>query len=96
MAERNKGKFETQLEALKEENNQLRDKINVLDKVASDKTKLEKALNNLEEKNRSLMDQVKSVPGKEKLLERSKELKQKIVSLNEQLTTQKMLIEGYE
>ena len=96
LAERNKGKFETQLEALKEENNQLRDKINVLDKVASDKTKLEKALKNLEEKNRSLMDQVKSVPGKEKLLERSKELEQKIVSLNEQLTTQKMLIEGYE
>ena len=28
--------------------------------------------NNLEEKNRSLMDQVKSVPDKEKLLERSK------------------------
>ena len=29
-------------------------------------------------------------------MERSEELKQKIVSLNEQLTTQKMLIEGYE
>ena len=42
------------------------------------------------------MDQVKSVPDKEELLEKSKELKLKIVSLNEQLTTQKMLIEGYE
>jgi hypothetical protein len=39
---------------------------------------------------------IKSVPDKEKLLEKSQELKQKIVSLNEQLTTQKMLIEGYE
>ena len=37
-----------------------------------------------------------NVIDKEKLLERSEELKQKIVSLNEQLTTQKMLIEGYE
>ena len=96
LAESNTGKFETQLEALKTENDRLRDKINVLDKVALDKTELEKSLNNLEEKNRSLMDQVKGVPDKEKLLERSKELKQKIVSLNEQLTTQKMLIEGYE
>ena len=41
-----------------------RDKINVLDKVALDKTELEKALNNLEE-NKSLMDQVKGVPDKE-------------------------------
>ena len=96
LAESNIGKFEKQLEALRAENDQLKDKINVLDKVALDKTKLEKVLNNLEEKNRSLMDQVKSVPAKEKLLERSKELKQKIVSLNEQLTTQKLLIEGYE
>ena len=64
--------------------------------MALEKNKLESALNNLEEKNRSLIEQVKSVPDKEKLLERSEELKQKIVSLNEQLTTQKMLIEGYE
>ncbi len=96
LAESNAGKFEKKLETLRTENDQLRDKINVLDKVALDKTKLEKLVNNLEEKNRNLIDQVKSVPDKEKLLERSKELKQKIVSLNEQLTMQKMLIEGYE
>ncbi len=96
LAESNNEKIESQLEKLRAENDQLKDKINILDKVALEKTKLEKALNNLEEQNRSLIDQVKSVPDKEKLLERSKELKQKIVSLNEQLTTQKMLIEGYE
>ena len=43
-----------------------------------------------------LLDTTMDNDDKEKLLERSKELKQKIVSLNEQLTTQKMLIEGYE
>ena len=96
LAESKTGNFQTQLEGLKTENEQLKDKINALDKVALDKTELEKALNGLEEKNRSLLEQVKSVPDKEKLLERSKKLKQKIVSLNEQLTTQKKLIEGYE
>jgi len=45
LAESNTGKFETQLEALRTENDRLRDKINVLDKVALDKTELEKALN---------------------------------------------------
>ena len=89
-------KTDTDLEFLKKENDQLKDKINALDGVALEKTKLEEALNNLEKKNRSLIEQVKSVPDTEKLLERSKELKQKIVLLNEQLTTQKMLIEGYE
>ena len=89
-------KTDTDLELLKKENDQLKDKINALDGVALEKTKLEEALNNLEKKNRSLIEQVKSVPDTEKLLERSKELKQKIVLLNEQLTTQKMLIEGYE
>ena len=69
---------------------------NRITKLALEKTKLEDALNNLEKKNRSLIEQVKSAPDKEKLLERSKELEQKIVLLNEQLTTQKMLIEGYE
>ena len=57
---------------------------------------VEESFEKLEEKNRELIDQVKSVPDKEELLERSKELKQKIVSLNEQLVTQKMLIKGYE
>ena len=96
LAENKKGKTESDLKLLKNENEQLKEKIKALDEVALEKNKLESAYNNLEKKNRSLMDQVKSVPGKEKLLERSKELKQKIVSLNEQLTTQKMLIEGYE
>ena len=96
LAEIKKGKADTDIELLKKENDQLKDKINALDEVALEKTKLEDALNNLEKKNRSLIEKVKSVPDKEKLLKRSKELKQKIVLLNEQLTTQKMLIEGYE
>ncbi len=84
------------MEMLKAENDQLKDKMNTLDKVALEKDKLEKSFKKLEEKNRNLSDQLESVPDKEKLLERSQELKQKIISLNEQLTTQKMLIEGYE
>ena len=96
LAENNKGKTKSELELLKNENEQLKEKISALDEVALEKNKLESALNNLQKKNRSLIEQVKSVPDKEKLLERSEELKQKIVSLNEQLTTQKMLIEGYE
>ena len=96
LAENKKGKTKSELELLKNENEQLKEKISALDQVALEKNKLESALNNLQKKNRSLIEQVKSVPDKEKLLERSEELKQKIVSLNEQLTTQKMLIEGYE
>ena len=96
LAEIKKGKADTDIELLKKENDQLKDKINALDEVAQEKNKLESELNNLEKKNRSLIEKVKSVPDKEKLLKRSKELKQKIVLLNEQLTTQKMLIEGYE
>ena len=96
LAENKKGKTESELKLLKKENDQLKEKINALGEVALKKNKLESAYKNLEKKNRSLIEQVKSVPDKEKLLERSKELKQKIVSLNEQLTTQKMLIEGYE
>ncbi len=96
LAENKKGKTKSELELLKNENEQLKEKISALDKVALEKSNLESALNDLENKNRSLIKQVKSVPDKEKLLERSQELKQKIVSLNEQLTTQKMLIEGYE
>ena len=96
LAENKKGKTESELKLLKKENEQLKEKIKALDDVALEKNKLESAYNNLEKKNRSLIEQVKSVPDKEKLLERSEELKQKIVSLNEQLTTQKMLIEGYK
>jgi chromosome segregation ATPase len=96
LAENKKGKTESELKLLKKQNDQLKEKINALDEVALEKNKLESAFNNLEKKNRILIEQVKSVPDKEKLLERSEELKQKIVSLNEQLTTQKMLIEGYE
>ena len=96
LAENKKGKTQSELKLLKKENGQLKEKIKAFDEVALEKNKLESAYNNLEKKNRSLMEQVKSVPDKEKLLERSEELKQKIVSLNEQLTTQKMLIEGYE
>ena len=96
LAENKKGKTKSELELLKNENEQLKEKISALDEVALEKNKLESELDNLKKKNRSLIEQVKSVPDKEKLLERSEELKQKIVSLNEQLTTQKMLIEGYE
>ena len=96
LAENKKGKTKSELELLKNENEQLKEKISALDELALVKNKLVSALNNLKKKNRILIEQVKSVPDKEKLLERSEELKQKIVSLNEQLTTQKMLIEGYE
>ena len=96
LAENKSGKAESELKRLMKENDQLKEKISALDEVALEKSNLESALNDLENKNRSLIEQVKSVPDKEKLLERSEELKQKIVSLNEQLTTQKMLIEGYE
>ena len=96
LAENNQGKTKSELELLKNENEQLKEKISTLDELALEKNKLQSELDNLKKKNRSLIEQVKSVPDKEKLLERSEELKQKIVSLNEQLTTQKMLIEGYE
>jgi len=96
LAENNQGKTKSELELLKNENEQLKEKISTLDELALEKNKLESELDNLKKKNRSLIEQVKSVPDKEKLLERSEELKQKIVSLNEQLTSQKMLIEGYE
>ena len=94
--ESNSGKIKTELELLKTQNEQLKEKINALDRVALEKAKLEESLKKLEKKNRALTDEVKSIPDKEKLLERSKELKQKIASLNDQLITQKMLIEGYE
>ena len=96
LAESNTGRINAELKTLKSENEGLKNKISSLDKVALEKASLEKLLNGLEEKNRKLLDQVKSVPDKEKLLERSRELEQKIVSLNDQLTTQKLLIEGYE
>lgn len=96
LLESNKGKLESELEILRGENYQLKNKVNSLDKIALEKDKLEKSIKKLEEKNRNLTDQLESVPDKEKLLGRSKELESKILSLNEQLTTQKMLIEGYE
>ena len=96
LAESNTGRINAELKTLKSENEGLKNKLSSLDKVALEKASLEKLLNGLEEKNRKLLDQVKSVPDKEKLLERSRELEQKIVSLNDQLTTQKLLIEGYE
>ncbi|MEC7194139.1 MAG: hypothetical protein VXW39_00380, partial [Pseudomonadota bacterium] len=96
LLENNKGKLESELEILRGENDQLKNKVNSLDKIALEKDKLEKSIRKLEEKNRNLTDQLESVPDKEKLLGRSKELESKILSLNEQLTTQKMLIEGYE
>ena len=52
MAENKKGKTESELELLKAENDQLKEKINVLDEVALEKNKLEKAFNNLEKKNK--------------------------------------------
>ena len=94
--ESNSGKIKTELELLKIQNEQLKEKINALDRVALEKAKLEESLKKLEKKNRSLTDKLKGIPDKEKLLERSKALKQKIASLNDQLITQKMLIEGYE
>ena len=94
--ESNSGKINTELELLKTQNEQLQEKINTQDNAALEKAQLEESLEKLEKINRSLTDQVKSIPDKEKLLERSKELKQKIASLNDQLITQKMLIEGYE
>ncbi len=94
--ENKKRKTFTELELVKKENDQLRDKINTLDKLSLEKTKLENAFNNLKKKNTALIEQVKSVPDRANLLERSKELEQKIVSLNEQLTTQKILVESYE
>ena len=96
LAESKTGRINAELKTLKSENEGLKNKLSSLDKVALEKASLEKLLNGLEEKNRKLLDQVKSVPDKEKLLERSRELEQKIVSLNDQLTTQKLLIEGYE
>ena len=74
----------------------MNEKINALNKVSLEKTRLEESLEKLEKKNRSLTEKLKGIPDKEKLLERSKALKQKIASLNDQLITQKMLIEGYE
>ena len=94
--ESNEGKLESELEILRGENYQLKNKVSSLDNIALEKDKLEKSIKKLEEKNRNLTDQLESVPDKEKLLGRSKELESKILSLNEQLTTQKMLIEGYE
>ena len=96
LLESNEGKLESELEILRGENYKLKNKVNSLDKIALEKDKLEKSIKKLEEKNRNLTDQLESVPDKEKLLGRSKELESKILSLNEQLTTQKMLIEGYE
>ncbi len=96
LAESNTGRINAELKTLKSENEGLKNKISSLDKVALEKARLENLLTGLEEKNRKLLDQVKSVPDTEKLLERSRELEQKIVSLNDQLTTQKLLIEGYE
>ena len=96
LLEDNSGSMKKELERVREQNDQLQDKISDLDDIVLEKTKLESALRKLEEKNKSLAEQVRSVPDKKKLLERSKELKDKIVSLNEQLVKQKMLIEGYE
>ena len=96
LLESNKGKLESELETLRGENYQLKNKVNSLDKIALEKDKLEKSIKKIKKKNRNLTDQLVSVPDKEKLLGRSKELESKILSLNEQLTTQKMLIEGYE
>ena len=96
LLESNKGKIESEMETLRAENDQLKDKVSSLDGVALEKDKLENSLKKLEEKNRNLTAKLETVPDKEKLLKRSQELKQKIISLNEQLTTQKMLIEGYE
>ena len=96
LLESNSGKIKTELELLRTQNQRLRDKTNTLDKVAMEKKSLEESLSKLEEKNRSLTLELKSVPDKEKLLERSEDLKQKLAALNKQLTTQKMLIEGYE
>ena len=94
--ESNSGKIQTEIELLKTQNEQLNEKINTLDKEALEKKRLEESLKKLEKKNLSLTDKLKGIPDKEKLLERSKTLKQKIASLNDQLITQKMLIEGYE
>ena len=96
LLESNSGKIKKEIELVRKQNNQLQDKISRLDEVMLEKANLEKTLKRLEKKNRSLTEQVKNVPDKQKLLERSKELKEKIVSLNEQLVKQKLLIEGYE
>lgn len=96
LLEGSSGSIKKELELVREQNDQLQDKISGLDEIALEKTKLEKALRKLEEKNKSLTEQIRSVPDKKKLLERSKELEEKIVSLNEQLVKQKMLVEGYE
>ena len=77
--ESNSGSMKKELELARKQNDQLRDKISGLDDVMLEKTNLEKALKKLEEKNKSLTEQVKNVPDKQKLLERSKELKEKLV-----------------
>ena len=94
--ESNSGSMKKELDLVRKQNDQLRDKISGLNDVMLEKTNLEKALKKLEKKNKSLTEQVKNVPDKQKLLERSKQLKEKLVSLNEQLVKQKLLIEGYE
>ena len=94
--ESNSGNMKKKLELARQQNDQLRDQVSGLDKLALEKTELEKELKELKEKNKGLTEQVKNVPDKKILLERSKELEKKIVTLNEQLIDQKMLIEGYE
>ncbi len=94
--ESNKGKVETELGIFKTENQKLKNKLKDLSRIALEKTELEDSFKVLQEKNKSLIDQIQGIPDKEKLLKRSKELEDKIVKLNDQLTTQKNLIEGYE
>ena len=48
--ESNSGKIQTEIELLKTQNEQLNEKINALDKVALEKTKLEESLKKLEKK----------------------------------------------
>jgi hypothetical protein len=94
--ESNKAKVASEVGIFKTENQKLKNKIEDLNRVALEKTRLENSFEILKEKNKSLIEQIEGIPDKEKLLKRSKELEDKIVKLNDQLTTQKNLIEGYE
>ncbi len=86
----------TEIKKLKSLNEGQEEKLSELVEANKKITSLDKENNNLIARNKALEEELKNLPKKKEILDKSEELEKKIVRLTKQLGIQKQLIENYE
>ena len=86
----------TEIKKLKSLNEGQEEKLSELVEANKKITSLDEKNNNLIARNKALEEELKNLPKKKEILDKSEELEKKIVRLTKQLGIQKQLIESYE